>query len=100
MATQTPVVDVPQNFPAAMSDVEGLTDALALKAPLVDGKVPVANLPALGVEDCANDFDPTVAPGLDRRAGLTLGTLDGSKAWIKVTALGGDATAWEPVHSS
>jgi hypothetical protein len=93
-------------------------------APLDSGsKVPVANLPAAThsvpgtqsaadysklaalpsaalVEDCANDFDPTVAPGLDRRCGLKLGTLDGSKAWIKVTALGGVATGWEPVHSS
>ena len=31
MATQTPTVDVPQSFPAAMSDVEGLAAALAAK---------------------------------------------------------------------
>ena len=80
-----------------VSTAQGL--ALGLKADLVGGKVPAAQLPALGVEDCANDFDPTVS-GLDRRAGLTLGTLDGTKAWIKVSALGGDATAWEPIHST
>jgi len=58
MATQTPTVDVPQSFPSAMSDVDGLTAALAAKeataakgaasgyAPLDSGsKVPAANLP-------------------------------------------------------
>jgi hypothetical protein len=46
--------------------------------------------------DVANNFDPSVS-GLTPRLAATVGTIDGTKAWVKT---GTATTDWEPIHST
>jgi hypothetical protein len=46
--------------------------------------------------DVANDFDPTVGNGLVARVGAMVGTIDGSKAWLKTSVAD---IGWTPIGS-
>jgi uncharacterized protein (DUF2235 family) len=46
--------------------------------------------------DVANSFDPS-SSGLAGRVGAMVGTIDGTKSWIKT---GATSTDWTPVHSA
>jgi hypothetical protein len=63
---------------------------------VVPGPVNPGNEQIRAFESCANDFDPSVSPGLDRPVGSRLHTRDGLLAWDK---FGPAPTDWGPVGS-